>query len=151
MTAARTLAAALLLLLTTLAPPTGAQAREMVSVDRAQANLRAGAGIGHDVLWVVSRGYPLAVTGRSGDWLKVRDFENDEAWVHRSLTARKPHLVVRSRVANLRSAPSASARIVGQAGYGEVLRTVGHRQGWAKVRKDSGLVGWVSRTLVWGW
>lgn len=150
MATARTLPI-LLLLLSTLAPFGWAQAREMVSIDRNEANLRAGAGTRHEVLWVVSRGYPLAVTGRSGDWLKVRDFEHDEAWVHRSLTARKPHLIVKGRVANLRSAPSTRARVVGQAGYGEVLRTVEHRQGWAKVRKDSGLVGWVSRTLVWGW
>lgn len=141
----------LLLTLWLLAPSGWAQAREMVSIDRPEANMRAGAGTRHPVLWVLSRGYPLAVTGRAGNWLKVRDFENDQGWVHRSLTGRKPHLVVRTRVANLRSAPSTNARIVGQAGYGEVLRTVEHRRGWAKVRKDGGLVGWVSRRLLWGW
>ena len=58
-----------------LAAAFGVQAREMVSVQRAEVNLRAGAGTQHEALWVLSRGYPLEVTGRKGQWLKVRDFD----------------------------------------------------------------------------
>ena len=128
-----------------------AQAREMVSVDRNEANMRSGAGTGHEITWVLARGYPLQVVGRKGKWLKVRDFENDEGWVYRSLTGRTPHMIVKSQVANIRSGPGTRNRIVGKAEYGEVLRTVKHGNGWVKIRTENGLSGWVARSLLWGW
>ncbi len=153
MTGLRTLPAiaAIALALFTLLQIPAAQAKGMVSVDRPEVNMRTGAGTGHEVIWVLARGYPLMVVGQQGKWLKVRDFENDEGWVYRTLTGRKPHMVVKAKVANIRSAPTTRSRIVGKAEYGEVLRTLESRSGWTKIRNETGLVGWVSRKLLWGW
>ncbi len=126
-------------------------AREMISVDRAEINMRAGASTGHEALWTLPRGYPLAVTGRKGQWLKVRDFENDAGWVYAPLVGKKPHHVVKVPVANIRSAPSTSSRIVGTAERGAVLRTVERRNNWVKVQHEGGIKGWVARRLLWGW
>lgn len=128
-----------------------AQARKMVSVDRAEINMRAGAGTGHAAQWALIRGYPLLVTGRKGQWLKVRDFENDTGWVYAPLVGNTPHHVVKSRVANIRKAPSTSSRISGKAERGEVLRTVERRGSWVKIQREGGLKGWVARRLLWGW
>jgi len=127
------------------------QAKDMVSVNRAEANMRSGASNKHSVLWALSKGYPLEVTSRKGNWLKVRDFENDTGWVYRPSVAKKPHVIVKAGVANVRSAPSTSSRILGKAERGEVLRTVEHRNQWVRVQRESGVKGWISRGLVWGW
>ncbi len=127
-----------------------AQAREMVSVQQ-RANMRAGAGTQHEALWVLEAGYPLSVTNRRGNWLQVTDFEGDTGWIYRPLTAKRPHFIVKVEVANLRSSPSPQARRVGQATYGEILRTVKHRSGWVQVRRADGLKGWIARRLLWGW
>lgn len=127
------------------------QAREMVSIARSDVNLRSGPGTGHAVAWILGPGYPLEVLARKGQWLQVRDFESDEGWVHRSLTNRKPHVVVKAKVANIRSAPGTRSRVVGKAVYGEVLRTLGRRGQWIRIRNESGLVGWMARRLTWGW
>ncbi|MCF8161435.1 MAG: SH3 domain-containing protein, partial [Polaromonas sp.] len=116
-----------LLVLSLLASAAALQAREMVSVARAEINMRAGAGTHTAALWTITRGYPLEVTGRQGKWLKVRDFENDTGWVYRPLVGKTPHVVVKSRVANVRSAPGSRSRILGKADQGEVLRTLEHR------------------------
>jgi uncharacterized protein YgiM (DUF1202 family) len=141
---------ALLLLLVLFLP--AAQARQMVSVDRPEINMRSGAGTDHQALWVLDRGYPLLVTGKQGKWLKVRDFENDEGWVYGPLTSgSKPHFVVKSSSANIRSGPGTRYRIVGKAEYGEVLRRLQIQAKWAKVKTGAGLTGWVARSLLWGW
>ncbi|MBX3622985.1 MAG: SH3 domain-containing protein [Rhizobacter sp.] len=127
-----------------------AHASEMVSVKQ-RAYLRAGAGKQHEALWLVEAGYPLSVVGRRGNWLKVKDYEGDTAWIYRPLTGRQPHHIVKVEVANVRSAPSARARRVGQAVYGEVLRTLKRRGAWVQVRLEGGLTGWVARRLLWGW
>ncbi|WP_337877747.1 SH3 domain-containing protein [Caldimonas sp.] len=129
-----------------------AAAQTMVSIARPEVNLRAGAGTQHDALWVVSQGYPLQVIGRQGQWLKVRDFENDVAWVYRPLTGHTPHHVVKVQTVNIRSAPSTDSRILGQAQYGEILRTLEKRPSWVRVHhEDAGVTGWVARRLLWGW
>jgi len=127
-----------------------AQAREMVSVTQ-RANMRAGSGTQHEALWVLEAGYPLRVTDRRDNWVKVKDFEGDAGWVYRPLTAKRPHLVVKVDVAKLRSAPSTRARRIGQAMYGEVLRTMKPRADWVQVRRADGLTGWIARQLLWGW
>ncbi|MBE0475383.1 SH3 domain-containing protein, partial [Rhodoferax sp.] len=121
-----------LLALTLVASTAALQAREMVSVAKAEINMRAGAGTQHEALWKLTLGYPLEVTGRQGEWLKVRDFENDSGWVYRPLVAKTPHMVVKSRVANVRSAPNTRSRVIGQADHGEVLRTLEHRNDWVR-------------------
>lgn len=150
MTLRRTLKILLIALLLPLAIQ-AAPSREMVSVERPKVNMRSGAGTNHEVTWILGRGYPLEVIGRSGKWLKVRDFESDTGWVYRPLTGRKPHMIVKSKVANIRSGPGTRNRVVGRAEYGEVVRTLENRQGWAKIRNENGLVGWISRKLLWGW
>lgn len=140
-----------LLALTLVASAEALQAREMVSVARAEINMRAGAGTQTAALWTLTRSYPLEVTGRQGKWLKVRDFENDAGWVYRPLVGKTPHVVVKSRLANLRSAPGTRSRILGKADYGEVMRTLEHRNDWVKVQREGGLKGWIARQLLWGW
>ncbi|RPH62735.1 MAG: peptide-binding protein [Burkholderiales bacterium] len=150
MTGIRRLQGLLFALLLLLLIP-AVQAREMVSVARDEINMRSGPGTGHAITWQLSRGYPLQVVGRKGQWLRVRDFENDEGWVFRSLTNKTPHYVVRSKIVNIRSAPGTHGRIVGKAGYGEVLRTLARRGDWVRIRQESGATGWVARRLLWGW
>jgi len=141
----------LLISLLLLACAQAAMAQRMVSVDRPEINMRAGAGTQHEALWSLTKGYPLEVVSSKGRWLQVRDFENDTGWVYRPLVGDQAHMVVKSRVANLRSAPGTHARIVGRAEHGEVLRTMEKRPQWVKVQRADGLKAWVSRTLVWGW
>ena len=127
------------------------QARDMVSVAKSEINMRTGASTRHSVVWALSKGYPLEVTARRGKWLKVRDFEKDTGWVYRPLVNKTPHVIVNAGIVNVPSAPSTRSRILGKAPYGEVLRTLEHRSNWVKVQRDSGLKGWISRRLVWGW
>ena len=139
------------LTLSCLASSAWVSARELVSVDRPQINMRSGAGTQHPALWSLSEGYPLEVRGRQGKWLKVRDFENDVGWVYRPLVSKKPHVIVKSKVANIRQSPSTRSKVLGKAQYAEVLRHLDHKQGWVKVQRKDGLKGWIVRRLLWGW
>jgi len=127
-----------------------AQAR-MVSITGKEVNMRSGPGIGYAIRWELSKGYPLLVLETRGGWLKVRDFENDVGWVFRSLTGRKPHLIVKKSRVNIRSGPGSRYKIIGKAEYGVVLQTLAQKQGWAKVIHENGLAGWIKRDLLWGW
>ena len=50
-----------------------------------RANVRSGAGLEHEVLWEVERGYPFKVLRRQGDWLQVTDGDKVEGWIFKKL------------------------------------------------------------------
>lgn len=124
---------------------------QMVSVAVKTLNMRTAPSQRAEAHWTVSRGYPLRVIGRKGDWLRVTDFENDKAWVFRSMTSKTPHHVVKAKTAQLRRVPGARSPVVKKAVYGDVLRTLERRGDWVKVRHEGGTTGWVLKRSLWGW
>ena len=127
----------------------------MVSVSGEDVNLRSGPGKKYSVKWKYGSGLPLRVLKQQGTWLKVEDFENDTGWLHKSLVSGDGHMVVKvnkdkNKKINIRSGPGTNYKIVGKAYYGVVFKTVKQQKGWAKVRHESGVTGWVKRTLLWG-
>ncbi len=128
---------------------------KMVSVTGDKVNLRSGPGINYKVKWEYGNGFPLKVTSEKGRWIKVKDFENDTGWISNKLLTGKPHMIVKvnkkkNRKINIRSGPGTKYKIVGKAFYGVVFETLKQEKGWAKVKHESGLEGWIKRSLLWG-
>jgi SH3-like domain-containing protein len=128
----------------------GAWAQPYVGITAREAHMRVGPGTQHAVQWRLSRGYPLQVIARRGAWLKVRDFEHDSGWVHRRVTGKSTHKVVRAPVANLRSQPRIAGRLLGRLERGDIVKRLARRGDWVRVERDGGLRGWVAARLLWG-
>jgi SH3-like domain-containing protein len=128
----------------------------MVSVAGEKVNLRKGPSTQYPVIWELGKGFPLRVIAYEGNWIKVSDFEGDVGWVYKKLVSKKPHLIVKinkkskARI-NIRSGPGTKYKVVGKAEYGVVFKTLKRGDGWVKVRHETGLTGWVKRSLLWGW
>lgn len=150
-TLARTTLAALTATAAIAAAPSLAQAQEFVSIKGSTVNVRAQPNTRGAVQWELANGYPLQVTARQGNWLKVRDYESALGWVHRPLTSQQAHHVVKARTANLRNGPGTNHRVTAKLEQHEIVRTLEKRAGWAKVRRTGGEQGWVARNLLWGW
>lgn len=128
---------------------------EMLSVNSESVNLRSGPGTNYDVRWEYGKGFPLQVISRKGDWVKVSDFEKDSGWIFKPLLSAKGHMIVKvfknqNKKINIRSGPGTKYKIVGKAYYGVVFETLEQQSGWAKVKHETGLVGWIKRSLLWG-
>jgi SH3-like domain-containing protein len=123
----------------------------MVSISGDKVNLRSGPGTNYPIVWELGKGYPLRVVESRGGWHRVIDFENDGGWISGKLVSRRPHLVVKKNRINIRSGPSTKYKVIGQANYGVVFRTLERKGSWVKIRHDNGTTGWVQRNLVWGW
>lgn len=133
----------------------GAFAAEMVSIRGENVNMRSGPGTNKEVLWKIGNGFPLEVLERSGEWLKVRDFEGSVGWVHQKVTNKEPHAVVRANKGsnkniNIRSRPSTKGEIVAIAAYGVVFKVLEKRDGWVHVEHANGVKGWIRQDLLWG-
>ncbi len=127
----------------------------MVSISANKINIRSGPGKQYRVKWEYGKGFPLQVIDSQDGWYKVKDFENDTGWVFKQLVNGQGHMIVKvnkskKSTINIRSGPGTKYDIVGKAYYGVVFKTLEQRSGWAKVKHHSGVVGWIKRTLLWG-
>lgn len=149
-----TILATLLLPLT--APFLGtAPAAEMMSVKGDKVNMRSGPGIQHEVKWEYGSGFPVEVVKRQGEWLQVKDFEEETGWIHQSHLQKKRQLIVnvnkdQEQTINIRSGPGGENPIVGNAYYGVVVTRLDEKDDWVKVQHESGLAGWIKKSLLWG-
>lgn len=129
---------------------------KMASVKGDKVNLRKGPGTQYSVKWEYGNGFPLRVVNKKGAWVKVKDFEGDTGWVHKSLLVYDPQVIVkvnrnRNQKINIRSGPGTKNKIVGKAYYGVVFKSLRKQSGWIHVEHESGLKGWIKSNLVWGY
>jgi SH3-like domain-containing protein len=123
--------------------------RLAVGVDR--ANIRSGAGTDHEILWSVGKYYPLDILKKSGNWYKIRDFEDDEGWVFHSLLKKIPTVIVKAPLVNVRERPGTKSRVLFQAEKGVSFKRLGKKGEWFKIQHADGEVGWIHKSLVWGY
>jgi SH3-like domain-containing protein len=138
-----------LILCVTLFAGQAAARRLAVSVDK--ANMRSGPGTNHEILWSVGKYYPVDTLKKSGSWYKIRDFEGDEAWIHESLLKAIPAVIVKAPLVNIRENPGTDSRILFQGEKGVSFRRLETKGNWFKVQHADGEVGWVHKSLVWGY
>lgn len=127
------------------------RAPEFVSINGSAVNVREKPSTRSTTLWEMGAGYPLQITQRKGQWLRVKDFEGPMGWVYAPLTSKSPHMVVTSRNANLRAGPGTQHRRVGRLEQHEVVKTLKKSGTWAQVQREGGQKGWIARSLAWGW
>ena len=128
---------------------------KMGSIKGEKVQLRSGPGTKYSSKWEYGEGFPLKVLTRKGKWVKVKDFENDTGWIYGKYITSTPHMIVKvnkgkKKKINIRSGPGTKNKIVGKAYYGVVFKTVLQKKGWVQVRHESGLSGWIKRSLLWG-
>lgn len=141
---------ALVLALLALALDLPAQPGAFVRVNVDTANVREGPGTRFGRTWRVYENEPLRVVARQGGWLKTRDFQGYEGWIHAELTDDRPAVVVKARLANVRSGPGTEHPVVFTAERGVPFLLLRARDEWLNVEHADGDRGWVHGTLVWG-
>ncbi len=123
---------------------------ETVSVKKDNVNVRSGPGTDYPVAMELFKGYPLKVIEKKGDWLKIKDFEEDSGWIYSPLVAPGSTVIVNGKKSiNMRSQPDTTASIVATVDRGVVLTKLSSQGKWVKVRHSKGTTGWIYRPLLW--
>jgi SH3-like domain-containing protein len=136
-------------------PFAGISFSKTLSVKSEKLYLRSGPGRNYKAEWEYDKGFPLKVLSIKKHWIKVEDFENDTGWVPSKKLQNKPAVVVKANKKNkesinIRTGPGLKFKVIGKAFYGVVFEKLGEKKGWTKVRHDSGLIGWIKSTFLWG-
>jgi len=124
-------------------------AQERLSVSASIANMRSGPGMENDVLWQVEQYHPVIVVEKRGEWYKIKDFENDVAWLHKSLLAKLEGVLTIKDKSNVRSKPDTKSQILFTVERGVPFKVLTRKGNWIKVEHADGDVGWIYKKLVW--
>jgi len=132
----------------------GAQATlaNPICVTAEKANLRSGPGQNFKVTWTVGKFMPLMQVGSKGQWIQVRDLDGEEHWINSSMVSRKVQcVVVKTRYANLRRGPRASAQIaeIQTADRYTPFKKVDREGSWVQVEDDYKSKFWISDSTLW--
>ncbi|MEA3466783.1 MAG: SH3 domain-containing protein, partial [Thermodesulfobacteriota bacterium] len=123
---------------------------EVVSVKKDNVNVRSGPGTEFPVTMELFKGYPLKVLEKKGDWLKIKDFENDSGWIYSSLVNPGSTVIVNGKKSiNMRAQPNTTASIVAVVDRGVVLTKLSTQEKWVKVKHSQGITGWIYGPLLW--
>jgi SH3-like domain-containing protein len=126
-----------------------AVAQERFAVKSSIANMRSGPGTKYDVLWQVEQYHPVTIVEKKKDWYKIKDFENDVAWIHESLLAKMTSVITIKSKCNVRSKPDKNSRILFTVEKGVPFRVHDRNGNWIKIEHADGDIGWIYKTLVW--
>jgi SH3-like domain-containing protein len=139
---------AALLLAMAAAPP--AAALEFRCVGENPAILYDGPTTKSSRVYVVSRGYPLEVVVAVEGWVKVRDANGAFSWIEAKQLSDKRNVMVKAKVADVRSRPDDAAPVAFQAEQNVLLELVRVSGSWVQVRHRDGAVGFIRAQQVWG-
>jgi SH3-like domain-containing protein len=127
---------------------TAGLAAEFVSISKDGINLRSGPDTKYASLYELPAGYPLQVLEKKGDWLKVKDYENDQGWVFSQMVSKDQYVIVVVNEGNARSGPGAEFAKVGSVVKEVILRKVTQKGEWIQFEHPQ-LKGWIHKKLVW--
>ncbi|WP_022667256.1 SH3 domain-containing protein [Desulfospira joergensenii] len=126
-----------------------AGAAERVTVKAGIANLRSGPGTKYEVLWQVEQYHPFLVVEKKGNWYKIKDFEGDMAWIHKSLLSKMTGVITKKTKSNVRSEPNTKSRILFTVERGVPFKVLKRKGNWIRIEHADGEKGWIYKTLVW--
>lgn len=122
---------------------------ERMAVTVPIANIRSGPGTKHDILWKVEKYHPFLVIKKSGAWYRMKDFESDVGWLHKSLLGDIKTVITKKDKCNVRSGPDTSYDIIFNIEKGIPFKVLKLKGKWIHIQHADGDKGWIHKTLVW--
>jgi SH3-like domain-containing protein len=124
-------------------------AAERMAVKAKIANLRSGPGSKYEVLWQVEKFHPILVIEKKGNWYKIKDFEGDMAWIHKSLLGNINGVITTKAKCNVRSEPETKGKILFTVERGVPFKVLKRSGNWIRIEHADGEIGWIYKSLVW--
>lgn len=113
------------------------------------ANIRSGPGTKYEIVCEAEKYYPLNYIKKSGNWYRVKDFEGDMGWIHKSLVQKMSAIITTKPKCNIRSGPGTKYQIKFVSTEGVPFKVLKRQGQWIKVLHSEGHEGWVHKSLVW--
>lgn len=123
-----------------------------VCVTASRATLRAEPSARAKTTWVVGKYMPFKKIGAKGSWVQVQDLDGEKHWTEsRNISTRINCVVVKTRTANLRRAPSSTAELaeIPIADKYTPFKKLERDEAWLHLEDSYKDKYWVSDSAMW--
>lgn len=139
-----------------------ANAMEQGTVNTSALNIRSGPGTDYNKIDKAYKGNVLQILEKSNGWYKVKlangnigwgsgqyiDIKSQEVPLSPApMKGNKGKIIANPRL-NIRSGPNTSYPIKAKASYGEVVELIEKSNGWYKIKRTDGTIGWGSGDYI---
>lgn len=122
-----------------------------VTIRSDKAYVRSGPALRYPIKWVYKRkGFPVEIVQEFDHWRKIRDFDGEEGWVHKSLMSGERSVIIMGEdLVEMREGFSQDARLVAKLEPNVIASLEKCIDDWCYLAVE-GYSGWVERNLLWG-
>lgn len=121
-----------------------------VSLRHNTVNVRTGPGTRYPIEWVYKRArLPLEAIAEFEQWIKIRDYEGAEGWIHRRLLSSERWAVVTGSLRTVRREPRDDGAPVLYAEPGVQGHLLACRNAWCEIEIGS-KAGWIRQEVLYG-
>lgn len=124
------------------------------SIRAKKVNIHVGPGTQYPSVWQIVRpGLPVEITAEFDTWRKIKDFDNTEGWVHKSMLCGVRTICFLHTRTTLRDQPTEGALIKAYIEPQVIARVVRCDQAWCEISlksQNKSQKGWVLKKQIWG-
>jgi SH3-like domain-containing protein len=117
-----------------------------------EVNARVGPGLPYPVSFVfIKKNEPVEIIAEFNDWRQIKDFDQENSWVHVSLISKKRFVIISSALpTSLYKKPFNNSKVTANVFPKVRCEFLDYcNTKWCKVR-CSGEKGWIGRKDLWG-
>ena len=135
----------------TVGVETGLTIPRFVSLKSNDSNLRVGSSINYPIkLKYIIPNTPVEIIDEYKDWRKIKDYEKNEGWMHKSLIKGKRFAIVSTLYQEgLQVFNMPKGKNIGKIGKKNVLEVKICLRNWCKIKYEKN-TGWVNKLNLWG-
>ena len=122
-----------------------------ISLKSDDVNLRIGSSKKYPILIkYIKKNMPVEVIDEYGFWRKIKDIDENEGWIHKSLLKGDRYGIIindKKSLSNVYSSPN--GKIIGEIGNSNIVKINICREKWCKFNFNE-IDGWISKKNLWG-
>ena len=135
----------------TVGKETGLKLPRYVSLKSNDSNLRVGSSKNYPIkLRYIIANIPVEIIDEYKDWRKIKDYEGNEGWLHKSLLKSKRFAIINvpyQEGAQVYDKPKGN--VVGKIGKKNIVNIEKCLKDWCHIKYNQ-YKGWISKLNLWG-
>jgi len=115
-----------------------------------EVNLRQGPSFEYPIKLIYKKRYlPIIILGKSGNWRKIIDFENNSGWIHITQLSNKKSAINIKNNSILYKKSTIFSKPIAKLESGRLILVKNCKDKWCKIT-SGGYKGWILKNNLWG-
>jgi len=123
---------------------------KFLSLKNNEVNLRQGPSYEYPIKFIYKKKYlPLKILDKSGNWIKIIDFENNSGWLHSTQVSKRKTAICKKKHSILYTKATIFSKPIAKLEIGRLVLINKCKKEWCKITSGN-FEGWINKNFLWG-